>query len=261
MLREQGQRQGSQSIDLLGNLCFGGGLTIFLVAMTYGISPYGASNTGWGNPLVIGGLIVGLALLGLFIWVEQRVQNPLFNLNLFRIRSFAAGCTAQLLSSLAYGGLQFVLIVWLQGIWLPLHGYTFESTPFWSAVYMLPLLIGFMIFGAAGGWLSDRVDPRTLCTAAMLVLTLGFAALAFFPIDFAYAPFAVVLFVIGAAFGGFSAPNSAAIMNALPRAERGVGSASAQPLRMQATRSVWQSFSASSWSCFRPRCRLLFKAA
>lgn len=224
MLREQGQRHGSRHIDLLGNLCFGVGLTIFLIAMTYGITPYGNSNTGWSNPLVIGGLVLGAALLALFIMVEQRVREPLFNLQLFKIRSFAAGCASQLLSSLAYGGLQFVLVVWLQGIWLPLHGYTFESTPFWSAVYLIPLLAGFMIFGAAGGWLSDHVDPRAICTTAMLVLAAGFVALSFFPVDFNYVPFAVVLFIIGAAFGGFSAPNSAAVMNALPRAERGVGS-------------------------------------
>lgn len=224
-LREQGlKRTAGHRLDIAGNLCLGGGLTIFLVAITYGIMPYGTSSTGWGNPLVIAGLVLGLVLLGLFIVVENRAKEPLFNMHLFRIRSFAAGCAAQFFSALAYGGLQFMLIVWLQGIWLPLHGYQYEDTPLWSAIYLLPLLIGFMIFGVASGWLSDRVGVRWLCTGGMIVLALGFILLSLFPVNFAYPLFAAVLFIVGAAFGTFSAPNTAAIMNALPAEYRGVGS-------------------------------------
>lgn len=224
MLREQAAIRGARRIDLLGNICLGGGLTIFLVAMTYGIMPYGTSNTGWGNPWVIAGLVVGLALIALFIYVETRVKEPLFDMHLFKIRSFSMGCAAQLMSALAYGGFQFAIIVWLQGIWLPLHGYNFEDTPFWSAIYIIPLLVGFMLFGVAGGWLSDRIGQRGLTTGGMLALAIGFAILTFFPVDFAYLPFALVLFLIGSAFGVFASPNTAAIMNALPRQYRGVGS-------------------------------------
>ncbi|MBF6614780.1 MAG: MFS transporter [Chloroflexi bacterium] len=211
-------------IDILGNICLGGGLTIFLAAMTYGIMPYGSSSTGWGNPWVMVGIIAGLLLIALFVVVENRVKEPLFDMHLFTIRSFAMGCAAQLLSALAYGGFQFALIVWLQGIWLPLHGYNYEDTPLWSAIYLIPLLVGFMIFGVASGWLSDRIGPRGLSTGGMLGLTIGFILLTFFPANFSYPPFAVVLFIIGAAFGIFTSPNTAAIMNALPRQYRGVGS-------------------------------------
>jgi MFS family permease len=223
-LREQASKQPAKSMDLLGNLCLGGGLVIFLVAMTYGIMPYGDSNTGWANPLVIGGLIIGFALLVLFIWVENKVKEPLFHLNLFRIRAFATGCAAQFLSALAYGGLQFMLIIWLQGVWLPIHGYKYEDTPLWSAIYMIPLLVGFMIFGVLGGYLSDRLGVRALTTGGMIGLALGFVLLTFFPADFDYLPFAIVLFIIGASFGGFAAPNTAGIMNSLPSQYRGVGS-------------------------------------
>ncbi len=224
MLREQSRTRSASHIDLLGNLCLGGGLTMFLVAMTYGIMPYGTSNTGWGNPWVIAGLIGGLILLALFVVVENRVAEPLFNMHLFRIRPFAAGCAAQLFSSLAYGGFQFALIVWLQGVWLPLHGYAFEDTPLWAAIYILPLLISFMICGALGGVLSDRFGPRGISTVGMLLLAAGFSVLTMFPADFDYLPFAGVLALIGAAFGIFTAPNTAAIMNALPGDYRGVGS-------------------------------------
>jgi MFS family permease len=223
-LREQSAKGTARKIDLLGNLCLGGGLIIFLVAMTYGIMPYGEATTGWGNPLVIAGLIIGLLLLALFVYVENRVDEPLFNLKLFGIRAFAMGCGAQFLSAVAYGGLQFMIIIWLQGVWLPLHGYAFEDTPLWSAIYLLPMLIGFMIAGVAGGWLSDRLGVRWLTTGGMLGLALGFILLTTFPADFSYIPFALVLFLIGASFGTFSAPNTAAIMNALPSQYRGVGS-------------------------------------
>lgn len=223
-LREQGTRRHARRIDLLGNACLGGGLTIFLAAITYGIMPYRNSNTGWGNPWVIGGLVVGLGLLVLFVYVENHVKEPLFDMHLFRIRSFSVGCAAQLMSALAYGGFQFALLIWLQGVWLPLHGYAFEDTPFWSAIYITPLLFGFMVFGVLGGWLSDRIGPRGLSAGGMVSLAVGFALLTLFPADFSYLPFAVVLFIIGSSFGIFTSPNTAAVMNALPREYRGVGS-------------------------------------
>jgi MFS family permease len=223
-LREQATKRAARSIDIIGNLCLGGGLIIFLIAMTYGIMPYGEANTGWGNPWVIAGLVIGLALLILFVWVESKVKEPLFNMHLFQIRSFATGCAAQFLSALAYGGLQFMLIIWLQGVWLPLHGYQYEDTPLWSAIYLIPLLVGFMIFGVLGGYLSERLGIRVLTTGGMLGLALGFILLTFFPADFSYPLFAIVLFIIGASFGTFSAPNTAGIMNALPTEYRGVGS-------------------------------------
>ncbi len=224
MLREQGQRRGARSIDVLGNLCLGGGLVVLLIAITYGIMPYHGANMGWANPLVIAGLVGGSVLLLLFVFVENHVADPLFHLDLFRIRAFAAGNVAQLFSALAFGGLQFMIIIWLQGIWLPLHGYAFEDTPLWAAIYMIPLLAGFMAFGLLGGWLSDRFSVRALTTGGMAILCAGFLLLLLFPANFHYLPFAAVLFIIGSAFGSFSAPNSAAIMNALPAQFRGVGS-------------------------------------
>jgi len=224
MLREQATIRKSTRMDLAGNFCLGLGLTILLAAMTYGIMPYGGSSTGWGNPMVIAGIALGVALLGLFVVVENRVKDPLFNMKLFKLRAFSMGCAAQLLFALAYGGFQFTLIIWLQGIWLPLHGYNFEDTPLWSAIYILPLLGGFMVFGLAGGWLSDRIGPRGLSTAGMAALGVGFILMTLFPADFDYLPFGLVLFLIGSAFGVFASPNTAAIMNALPKEYRGVGS-------------------------------------
>ncbi|HVU13530.1 MAG TPA: MFS transporter [Phototrophicaceae bacterium] len=223
-LHDQGARRASARFDILGNVCLAGGLIFLLIGMTYGLLPYGDSTVGWSSPFVIGAVILGIVLLVAFVFVEMRAPDPLFNLNLFKIRQFVIGCVAQFVVSITYGGLQLIFIIWLQGVWLPLHGYTFEQTPLWSAIYLIPLLVGYMIFGITSGSLTHRISPRTVTTVSMLVLTGAFLVLQTFPANFDYTPFAIVLFVIGACFGAFSAPNTTSVMNSLPPQYRGVGS-------------------------------------
>ena len=143
-------------IDWLGNLTFAAGAGVLLTSITFGIRPYHSDPTGWANPMVFGGLILGVALLALFCFIETRVKDPMFRLSLFRIRAFAAGNIASLLGAIARGGLQFMLVIWLAGIWLPLHGYDFTVTPLWAGIYMLPLTAGFLI---AGPHLRHAVGP------------------------------------------------------------------------------------------------------
>lgn len=244
MLHETARPRGKQKIDLLGNVLFAGGLILVMIALTYGLEPYGGSSMGWTNPWVIGGIVGGLALLALFVVVESRVTDPLFNLDLFRIRQFTMGNLANLLASLARGGLQFILIVWLQGIWLPLHGYQFEQTPLWSAIYMLPLTLGFLVFGPVSGYLSDRLGARGLATAGVAIAAAAFVGLLRLPVDFPYVPFALLLFLAGAGLGMFSAPNTTALMNAVPAQERGVASGmNATTMNVASTLSITVIFS------------------
>jgi MFS family permease len=212
-----------QQLDLWGNFTFAGGLTILLIGLTYGIQPYGGSPMGWGNPWVLGSIILGLLLLAAFVWVETRVADPMFRLDLFTIRMFTAGNLSGLLSSMARGGLQFMLIIWLQGIWLPLHGFSFAETPLWAGIYTAPMLVGFIVSGPVSGALSDRFGARAFATGGMLITTIGFILLTFLPGDFATLPFFALL-LIGVGMGLFSAPNTTSIMNAVPPATRGVAS-------------------------------------
>jgi len=195
-----------------------------LIALTYGIQPYGGSSMGWGNPLVIGGAVAGLLLLAAFVWIETRVADPMFRLDLFKIRMFSAGNISGLLSSLARGGLQFMLIIWLQGIWLPLHGFSFASTPLWAGIYTTPMLVGFIVSGPISGALSDRFGARAFTTGGMLLTAAGFVLLTFLPGDFNQIPFFALLLLIGVGMGLFSAPNTTSIMNAVPAQARGVAS-------------------------------------
>ena len=233
-LREVGERHRAR-IDWLGNLTFAAGLAVLLTGITYGIKPYGTSNMGWSSPFVIGAIIAGVALLVAFFFIERYVAEPMFNLALFRIRAFAAGNLAVVLSSTASGGMQFMLIMWLQGIWLPLHGYSFEQTPLWAGIYMLPMTLGFLVAGPVSGILSDRYGARPFATAGMLLAALSFLLLMTLPANFAYWAFGCVLFLNGISFGMFAAPNTAAIMNSVPARNRGVASgmrATAQTLGM-----------------------------
>src|SRR3954469_21489246 len=244
MLHESGRQKGGQRIDVLGNVLFAGGLVLLLIALTYGLEPYGGDAMGWRSPFVIGGIIVGLALLVAFVFVEQRVKYPLFRLDLFRIRQFTMGNIANFLASLARGGLQFILIVWLQGIWLPLHGYRFEDTPLWAGIYMLPLTAGFLVFGPVSGFLSDRFGARGLATAGVSIAAAAFVGLLRLPIDFQFPIFAALIFAAGAGLGMFSAPNTAALMNAVPPRDRGVASGmNATTMNVGATLSITVIFS------------------
>jgi MFS family permease len=213
-----------QRIDYLGNITFGAGLTILLVAVTYGLLPYGNSSMGWSSPWVWGGIAGGLALLIAFPFVETRVKDPMFRLELFRIRAFSAGNLAGVLGSIARGGVMFMMIIWFQGIWLPLHGYSFASTPFWAGIYMLPMVGGFVVMGPLSGWLSDRFGARYLASAGMGVSAVTFVVLMFLPYNFLYWEMGTILFVQGCGMGMFAAPNTAAIMNSVPSEHRGAAS-------------------------------------
>ena len=223
-LHETATIRKHQHLDIPGNILFAFGLTALLVGTTYGIEPYGSSTMGWGNPFVLSCLIGGALALIAFVFVEQRAREPMFRLELFKIRMFSAGNLAGFLAALARGGLNLMIIIWLQGIWLPLHGYPFEDTPLWAGIYMLPLTIGFMIMGPISGFLSDRYGARIFSTAGMLVTVAGFAGLYMMPINFTYIFFALAILVIGMGMGMFVSPNTTAIMNSVPAEHRGASS-------------------------------------
>ncbi|MFC5501455.1 MFS transporter [Lysinimonas soli] len=216
--------RGAGKVDWPGNIVFAVGLTALLAGITYGIQPYGDSSTGWTNPWVLAGIIGGIALLAIFVLIESRVEQPMFNLKLFRIRAFVFGNLAGLLASVGRGGLQFMLIIWLQGIWLPLHGYSYESTPFWAGIYLLPLTVGFLVSGPLSGTLSDRFGARTFATAGLLLVAVTFVALLLIPVNFEYWVFAIITFLNGIGSGMFAAPNRTAIMNSVPADQRGAAS-------------------------------------
>jgi MFS family permease len=211
-------------IDWAGNITFAAGASLLLVAITSGIRPYGTSATSWGNPLVIAGLAAGVALLAGFCVIETKIAEPMFRMGLFRIRAFAAGNVASLLGAIARGGLQFMLVIWLAGIWLPLHGYSFDATPLWAGIYMLPLTAGFLVAGPISGTLSDRFGARPFATAGLLVAACCFTGLMLLPVNFRYPLFALLIFGNGVGSGLFTSPNTAAIMSSVPAGHRGAAS-------------------------------------
>ena len=222
-LRETGERHPAR-IDWWGNVTFAVGLSAILIAITNGIKPYGHHTMGWSNPSVVGSLVGGLLLLVAFVMIERRVAAPMFSLALFRIRAFAAGSAAGLIAAAARGGMQFMLIIWLQGIWLPLHGYAYTDTPLWAGIYLLPLTAAFLVSGPASGYLSDRFGSRGFATAGMLVFGASFIGLLALPVNFPYWAFAALIAVNGVGVGMFGAPNSSSIMGSVPSRERGAAS-------------------------------------
>jgi MFS family permease len=221
-LRELSERRPAR-IDWPGNITFALGLVLIMIGITYGIEPHGGHTMGWTGPWVLAALAGGVALLIVFVVIEMRVAEPMFRLQLFRIRAFTAGTVAGLLAALSRGGLMFMLIIWLQGIWLPLHGYTFERTPLWAGIAMLPLTVGFLVSGPLAGILSDRFGARPFATGGMFTTAVAFVLLELMPINFHYWMFALLLFATGLSMASFGSPNRAAVMNSLPVEDRGAG--------------------------------------
>ena len=222
-LRETSERVGG-GIDWWGNITFATGLAAILIAVTYGIQPYGGHSMGWTNPAVVSLLVGGVVLLAAFVLIETKVAEPLFQLTLFRIRTFTAGNVAAFAVAIARGGLQFVLIIWLQGIWLPLHGYNYSDTPLWAGIFMLPLTAGFLISGPLSGRLSDRFGARGFASGGMVVFGGSFVGLMLLPVDFSYSAFAFLTFANGIGTGMFSAPNTSSLMYSVPASQRGTAS-------------------------------------
>jgi MFS family permease len=222
-LHDTGERRKAR-VDWWGNLTFAVGLTALLAAITYGIQPYGGHTMGWTDPWVLAGLIGGVALLALFCLIESRVAEPMFPLGLFRNAAFASGNAASLLGSIARGGLQFMLIIWLQGIWLPLHGYDYAQTPLWAGIYLLPLTVGFLAAGPVAGHLSDRFGARLFAAGGLVVMAASFAGLLVLPTDFNYLAFALLAFLNGLGGGLFAAPNTSLVMSSVPAHLRGAAS-------------------------------------
>jgi MFS family permease len=221
-LQELGEPKRT-TIDWWGNVTFALGLVCLMVAVTYGIRPYGSHATGWTSPRVLSLVAAGIAGLAAFVAIERRVEDPMFRLPLFRIRAFTFGTASTFLSAVARGGLMFILIIWLQGIWLPQHGYNFTETPLWAGIYMLPLTAGMLVAGPVSGYLSDRFGARPFASGGMIGAAISFGLLMLLPINFSYPLFALVLAANGISMGMFASPNRAGVMNSLPRGDRGVG--------------------------------------
>jgi MFS family permease len=223
MLRDNGVRNPSK-IDWWGNITFALGLGSILVGTTYGIQPYHGNSMGWQSPVVLGELIGGAALLIVFVLIETNIAEPMFRISLFKIRAFTAGNVAGLLVSIARGGIQFMLIIWLQGIWLPLHGYSYDQTPLWAGVFILPMTAGFLVAGPTSGILSDKFGSRGIASAGMAVFASSFIGLMLIPVVFPYWIFALLIGLNGIGSGMFASPNSSSIMGSVPAADRGVAS-------------------------------------
>lgn len=223
-LKEISIISGEGKIDYFGNITFVAAIISILLGISYGLMPYGNDSMGWSNPWVIFAMVFGIVLLPIFLYIETKVEVPMFNLNLFKIKMFSFANLAGLSNSLARGGMMFMLIILLQGIWLPLNGYSYESTPFWAGVFMLPLTLGMAIMGPISGHMSDKYGPRWISTTGMVINTMAFLILASLPYNFDYWVFAIALFTMGIGSGMFGSPNTASIMNSVPAQDRGVAS-------------------------------------
>lgn len=223
-LKELSYRAARTQIDIMGNVTFVTGLVLLLIGVSYGMMPYQNAAMGWSSPWVIASMICGAALLIAFPFVESRAKSPMFRLGLFKIRAFSYANIAAFTGAIARNGVMFVLIVFLQGIYLPLHGIAYADTPLWAGIYMLPLTIGLIIMAPIAGVLSDRYGVRGIATAGMVIVAISFLLLALLSYNFQYLEFAGILLLMGIGNGMFGTPNSSSVMSSVAPEERGVAS-------------------------------------
>ncbi|MEJ2777393.1 MFS transporter [Stygiolobus sp. RP850M] len=218
------QKPIKQPLDIIGNVLFALGITLLLISVTYGLLPYGNQQLGWGNPFVITGLTISFLAIGIFVLVESKVKNPMFDLSLFKVRDFSVANFTNFIASMARQGILLMMLVLLQGIWLPLHGVPYSQTPFWAGLYLIPNMLGFAALGPISGILSDRYGSKVLTSLGIFVSALGFFLLSLLPYDFQLWQFFAISFLMGAGMGLFSSPNMADIMASVPVQKRGAAS-------------------------------------
>ena len=198
-------------IDWMGNIVFAVGLTLLLLGITLG-----ALGQMGELPAAVT-VVVGLALLGLFLWVESRERSPMLDLKLFRIRQFATSAISMLLNALARGAFTFILVFYLQGPPRYLN-------PFTAGLFLIPVSASLATLGPVSGWLSDRYGPRPFLLAGLVTSAAGFLWLATIGPDESFLALAPPLILVGAGMGMFASPNRAAMMTAVPPTQRGVAS-------------------------------------
>ncbi len=229
-LRENSPRK-REKLDIPGNLMFACGLIALLLGVTYGIVPYGKSPMGWTNPYVILAMVSGIIILIMFVFVEKRVKNPMFDITLFKNRNFGISNFTGFVSAMGMMGLLYMLTLLFQGIWLPLHGYPFYITPLWAGIFMLPMTVSMGIFGVIGGKLSDIYGYKWLTSIGLFISGISLILLAFLPYDFIYILMGIILFIFGIGYGLFNAPNISHAMSSVPPNKRGTASGMLNTMR------------------------------
>lgn len=222
-LKESSPRR-DHKIDIVGNLLMASGMIVILLGVTYGITPYGASIMGWGNPLVLLSIIGGSALLVIFVLWERKANNPMLDLHMFRFRNFSIGSITGFISAMSIMGLLYMLTLLFQGIWLPLHGYSFSITPLWAGIYMLPMTISMGVFGVVAGKLSNKTRIKWFTVFGLILSGMSLFFLSLLPYNFKYYQMMIMLVIFGMGYGLFNSPNIASVMSSVPPQDRGSAS-------------------------------------
>jgi EmrB/QacA subfamily drug resistance transporter len=207
-LKETSQPRRGEKLDPVGNVLFAVGLATFLFGLMFG------AISGW-SPLPLGAMAAGVLCIVGFAVAERKVKFPLMDLSLFRIRAFASGMAANLLASMARGGLSLVLVFYFQGVLL--------LSAFTAGLQLIPFSVAFVTLGPLSGYLSDRFGSRGLATGGVLVVSAALFWFGLFPFGTFYQMLPPMI-LAGAGGGMFVAPNIASIMNATPAPRRGVAS-------------------------------------
>jgi MFS family permease len=191
------------------------GVTVFVLGLTglvFGLSRGGLN--GWTDPWTIGGIVLGVVLLPVFVLIERHHRAPMLDLTIFENRLFAAATGAAFINGLSRFALLFLFVFYFQGV----KG----QDPITAGVELAPMAIGMLISSPIAGVYADRRGSRMLSAAGMVVSAVGLAGMTLLGVHTAYFWSALWLFVVGVGSGMFNSPNTAAMMGTVPTYRRGI---------------------------------------
>lgn len=196
-------------LDPLGALLLLGGLVSFLLALN---GSHKAGSPAISFPL----LLLSGAVIGLFLLTEMRVQKPILDLTLFRIRLFIAGNVSLLLIAMAHASIGFLMPFYLQGV--------LRFSPSKVGIITIANSVMIVLFAPVAGWLSDRLGSRLLCTMGAAMIAAAQAAIGTLSSQATPLRIVLPLGLAGTGWALFNSPNNSAIFGSVPREKLGVAS-------------------------------------
>ena len=201
------------SIDYLGASVFAAGVVPILLGLT------NKQTNDWTDPAVGGLILLGFALLALFVWIESRAKDPILHLELFKNRTFSASVLATALISFGFfGGIVFIPL-WFQAV--------AGSSATQSGYQILPMMAGLMAGSIGSGQIVSRTGRyKWLLAGAMTIATVGILLMTQLHADTSVTTMWAWLAIMGLGIGPSMAVFTIIVQNAVPVRAMGAATSS-----------------------------------
>jgi len=217
-VRESRDTTVGREVDLVGVAALTGALTALILALVEG------NSWGWGSTEIVA-LLVGAAVgLAAFVAIELRVRVPMVEFHLFSDRNFVGAVVVATIVSFSMLGVFFFLALYMQDI--------LRYSPLEAGVRFLPSTLMIVGLAPVAGRLSDRIGPRWLIVAGLLVIAGSLYSFSGIAVDSTYLELLPGFMLLGVGIALTMSPMTSAAMNAVPVEKAGIASGVLSMFRM-----------------------------